>query len=536
MPVLNWVGKEQIINHHKKVQYHVLNGQYSFDKTGQHKYDKTVENMVIQGDNLDALKTLLPKYEGKIKCVYIDPPYNTGNKDWCYNDNVDAPIFQKWLQDALKEKESERFVHIDDLNRHDKWLCMMYPRLKLIHKLMSKDGVIFVSIDDNEFFNLKCICDEIFGANNCIATLVWKKKSGGGSDTKFIAVDHEYVLVYAKDQSIQNRWFIPMTDEQRKDYKYKDSNYDRYGPYKIKNLYQSGIDTNRPNLRYAITSPEGTEIWPPTIWRWSKETFNEALSNDEIEFVKKKDGTWNVYTKMYLHKGDSEYQVKPRSILLNSGMTRDGNKEIKELFGESVFDYPKPTKLIMDLISIVTNDGDVILDSFAGSGTTAHAILKLNKNDGEQRKFIMIEQSPDYADAVTAERVKRVISGYGNYAGIDSSFSFYTLGEPLFVDDCLNEKVDTELIREYIYYSETKQQYNKDCCVNDFHLGTSNGTAYYFYYETNQETVLNEASFEQIKTDAQGHVIFADSCVLSKEQLQKNGIIFKKIPRDISRV
>lgn len=347
--------------------------------------------MIIHGDNLYALKSLLPKYEGKIKCIYIDPPYNTGNKDWCYNDNVDAPIFQKWLQDALKEKESERFVHIDDLNRHDKWLCMMYPRLSLIHKLMSKDGVIFISIDDNELFNLKCICDEIFGSSNCIATLVWKKKSGGGSDTRFIAVDHEYVLVYSKDQTIQDRWFIPMTEEQRKDYKYRDSNYERYGPYKIKNLYQSGIDTNRPNLRYAIISPEGTEIWPPTIWRWSKETFNEALSNGEIEFVKKKDGMWNVYTKMYLHKGDSEYQVKPRSILLNSGMTRDGNKEIKELFGDSVFDYPKPTKLIMDLISIVTDEGDIILDSFAGSGTTAHAILKLNKNDGIHRKFIMID-------------------------------------------------------------------------------------------------------------------------------------------------
>lgn len=536
MPVLNWVGKDQIVNHHKKVQYRVLNGQYSFDKTGKHDYDSNIGNMVIQGDNLDALKSLLPNYEGRIKCVYIDPPYNTGNKDWCYNDNVDSPIFQKWLQDALKEKESERFVHLDDLNRHDKWLCMMYPRLKLIHKLMSEEGVIFISIDDNELFNLKCICDEIFGSNNCITTLIWKKKSGGGSDTRFIAVDHEYVLVYAKNLSVQNRWFVPMTEDQRKDYKYRDSNYERYGSYKTKNLYQSGIDTNRPNLRYAIISPEGTEIWPPTIWRWSKETFNEALANGEIEFIKKKDGTWNVYTKMYLHKGDSEYQVKPRSILLNSGMTRDGNKEIKDLFGESVFDYPKPTQLIMDLVSIITDKDDIILDSFAGSGTTAHAILKLNENDGGHRKFIIIEQSPEYGETVTAERVKKVIQGYGNHSGIDSSFSFYTLGEQLFVNDMLNENIDVELIREYIFYSETKQHYDKKYRNANYLLGISNGTAYYFYFNPRQETVLNESSFESLKINVSNHVIFADSCVLSKDQLQQNGIIFKKIPRDISRV
>lgn len=536
MPSLNWVGKEQIINHHKKVPYRVLEGLYTFDKSGKREFDKTVQNMVIQGDNLDALKSLLPKYEGKIKCIYIDPPYNTGNKDWCYNDNVDSPIFQKWLQDALKEKESERYVHLDDLNRHDKWLCMMYPRLKLLHKLLSDDGVIFISIDDNEMANLKTICDEIFGSNNSIATLIWKKKSGGGSDTRFVAIDHEYVLVYVKDQSIQNRWFVSMTDEQRKEYKNKDSNYDRYGPYKTKNLYQTGIDSNRPNLRYPIQSPEGTEIWPPTIWRWSKETFNEALLNGEIEFAKKKDGTWNVYTKMYLNKGDSEYQVKPRSLLLSSGMTRDGNKEIKELFGDAVFDYPKPTKLIMDLISIVTGDGDIILDSFAGSGTTAHSVLKLNHNDGQKRSFILIEQSPDYAESITAERIKKILRGHDSEDSLDDSFSYYILGEPLFINGALNENIDLDLIRNYIFYTETKN--NCDSVSNDrpYFLGFANGTAYYFYYEKNSETTLDEQTFDVISVNAQNHVIFADACSLSKEQLQKKGITFKKIPRGIVRL
>ena len=185
MPVLSWIGKEKIVNHHKSIPYCTLKRKYSYDKDGQHEEDNGSENMIIHGDNLYALKALLPQYEGMIKCIYIDPPYNTGNKDWCYNDNVDHPLFKKWLEETLNSKESERYVHADDLSRHDKWLCMMYPRLVLLQRLLSENGAIFISIDDNEQANLKLICDEIFGSNNFVSNIIWEKNYSPRNDANF---------------------------------------------------------------------------------------------------------------------------------------------------------------------------------------------------------------------------------------------------------------------------------------------------------------------------------------------------------------
>ena len=218
MPVLNWIGKEAVVNHDKEVSFRLLK------KVKSASVGDNSQNLIIHGDNLEALKALMPYYQGKIKCIYIDPPYNTGNESWVYNDKVNSPKIKKWLGKVVGG-ESE------DLCRHDKWLCMMYPRLKLLRDLLSEDGVIFVSIDDNEQAHLKLLFDEIFGEQNLISQLVWKKKAGGGSDTKYFTSDHEYILVYAKDEKLQERYFVELGGNLKEDYKYKDSNFDKFGPY-----------------------------------------------------------------------------------------------------------------------------------------------------------------------------------------------------------------------------------------------------------------------------------------------------------------
>lgn len=530
MPTLHWIGKDKVINHHQDVPYKVLDKQYTY-KNGEESQETSSENKIIHGDNLEALKTLLPEYEGKIKCIYIDPPYNTGNENWVYNDNVNDPKIKKWLGQVVG-KESE------DLSRHDKWLCMMYPRLKLLHKLLADDGAIFISIDDNEQANLKLVCDEIFGGVNLVSSLVWKKKAGGGADARFFANDHEYILCYCKNIKSQKRYFVEVSDKLRNDYKFKDDNFSKFGAYKRKNLHQTGIDSNRPNLRYEIMMPDGTLLLPPTIWRWGKEKFDIENAEGKIDFEKNKKGEWQVYTKMYQYSDHGEeYKTKPRSLLLDNGLTRDGNLELKEIFKTSPFDYPKPSKLIFYLLSIITEKNSIILDSFAGSGTTAHAVLNLNKQDGGNRKFILIEME-DYANTITAERVKRVINGYGEgtktVEGTGGDFSFYQLGQPIFLEqDILNEEIGIEKIQEYVWYTETKESFVPQ--EESYFLGKKEDTAYYFYYQKDSITTLDEKFLRTLKTKAKGYIIYADNCLLTKELMQKYNIIFKKIPRDITR-
>ena len=538
MPTLEWIGKDKVINHHLDVPYQVLEEKYTFNTS------ETSENKIIKGDNLAALKSLLPEYEGKIKCIYIDPPYNTGNEGWCYNDNVNDPKIKKWLGEVVG-KEGE------DLSRHDKWLCMMYPRLKLLQKLLSDDGAIFISIDDNEQANLKLICDEIFGSGNFISQIIWKKKAGGGSDTRYIANDHEYILIYAKKVVCQERWFMPLTESQKADFKYIDENFSKWGPYKTKNLHQTGIDSNRPNLYYPITCPDGTEVLPPTIWRWSRETLDKALNEGKIEFKQnKKTKEWTVNTKMYLYPpleeisgeineySNDEYQVKPRSILPNDvGFTKNGNNEIKKLFEKKIFDYPKPSSLISFILNILAKPDSIILDSFAGTGTTAHAVLNLNKKDGGNRKFILVEME-DYAEEITAERVRRVIKGYSDVEGTGGDFTFYELGDRLLDESGnLNETVSTEKIRNYIWYMETHTKLPAEKTPDSsYYLGTNRDTAYYFAYEKGKLTDLNYDLLAQIKTKADNYVIYADTCTLSEPELIKYNISFRKIPRDITKL
>lgn len=530
MPTLEWIGKSKVINHHQDVPFRVLERKYSFDENGQHNEDNGSENMIIRGDNLEALKALLPRYEGRVKCIYIDPPYNTGNEGWVYNDNVNDPKIKKWLGEVVG-KEGE------DLTRHDKWLCMMYPRLKLLQKLLADDGVIFISIDEIEHRYLELVMDEIFGSANRIDTFVWQNNYGGGAKSNYVVHLHEYVLCFAKNISTVGKIELPPDENILKYYKYKDEKFDTRGPYRLQPLATTSMD-DRPNLRYPLFY-EGHEVWPAKQWFWSKERALEAQANDELVFSEK-NGKWTVNYKQYLNgAGGTQRKSKPYSIITGI-YTQAGTKAIKEIMGSGkAFDFPKPPELIMYFIQMITGEDDIVLDSFAGSGTTAHAVLNMNKADGGHRKFILVEMM-DYADSITAERVKRVIRGYGEgknaVEGTGGNFSFYDLGEPLLVGDCLNEAVAPEKIREYIWFMETKQPYAPPSGGNPYYLGKHNSTGYYFCYEPQRVTVLDYVFLSTITEKADGTVIYADRCSISEDKLAKMGVTFKKIPRDISRL
>lgn len=529
MPALHWIGKDKVINHHLDVPFKVLEHSYGFDQGKQTKEETGSGNKIIHGDNLEALKALLPKYEGRIKCIYIDPPYNTGNEGWVYNDNVNDPRIKKWLGQVVG-KESE------DLTRHDKWLCMMYPRLKLLHKLLSDDGAIFISIDDNEQANLRLICDEIFGGGNFVTDLIWRSADSSNNDAKQFSVDYNHTLIYSKALGWQPNK-LDRTEENNLHYKNPDN--DPNGPWFSGNI---SSPNPRPNLTFDITSPNGTIIKPPKNgWRWKKERIVEMIERGEI--VYSEDET-RIIKKTYLK---DQSGIVPSNIwwdVEETGHNRNAKYELIKIFNElktsEVFKTPKPIKFIGKILKIATDKDSIVLDSFAGSGTTAHTVLNLNKQDGGNRKFICIEME-DYAETITAERVKRVIKGYGTTEGTGGSFDFYELGQPMFLEDGnLNEWVGVEQIRQYIYYTETKAPLSEPrfSRLNDDHdsfLGVANDTAYYFYYDADGITSLDHTFLAQMRTKATQYVIYADNCLLTKDFMTSRHIIFKKIPRDITR-
>lgn len=524
------------------VPFKILEHSYGFENGTQTDHETNSGNKIIHGDNLEALKALLPEYEGRIKCIYIDPPYNTGNEGWVYNDNVNDPKIKKWLGQVVG-KESE------DLSRHDKWLCMMYPRLKLLRKLLSEDGAIFISIDENEITSLRCFCNEIFGESNYISTITVIVKPEGRR-YGFFAKTHEYILVFAKKAS---ELFLNEIEVEGTKYTY----FDEEGGFNLKGLRNRNVKSfnskNRPNLRYPfyvnVNNPDENGFFKVSVEPVDDWIEVCASTVDGLESVWRwgKDKAKNQSKDLVAYQGnDDEIRIfqKERKLTQTAKTTWDsknfhsirGTKEITELLGKSVFDFPKPELLIRQILSIGTDEEDIILDSFAGSGTTAHAVLNLNKQDGGNRKFICIEME-DYAETITAERVKRVIKGYGTTEGTGGSFDFYELGQPLFLEDGnLNELVGIEKIRQYVYYTETKTPLTPTKHKDNKHfLGKHTDTAYFFHYEQDQVTTLDHAFLATMKTKAEQYVIYADNCLLTKDFMTKHNIIFKKIPRDVTR-
>lgn len=547
MPTLTWIGKEKVVNHHLDVPFRVLDRQYTFGDTPDSG------NKIIHGDNLEALKALLPEYEGKIKCIYIDPPYNTGNEKWVYNDNVNDPQIRKWLGQVVGSE-------MDDLTRHDKWLCMMYPRLVLLQKLLKEDGAIFISIDDHEQASLRIVCDEIFGTKNFIGQFVINT-TPNARDYGAIGKMHEYCLFYAKNIDLLTTNLIP---EKTKTFKYKDE----IGGFNVHPLYNSNVaftKDNRPNLFYPfylyLDNPIGDcfyeiglepignciEIYPPKsqkdniqfVWRWGREKSINGINKEIIGYLNE-NGEYRIVQKM---RHDAKVI---RSMLIEKEYTsRRGTAEVEEIFAQKTFSFPKPKSLLEQFIYSVSDRTSIILDSFAGSGTTAHAVLNLNKQDGGNRKFILVELG-DYAENITAERVRRVISGYGEgknaVVGTGGNFDFYELGDTLFdpKTENLNDNADTEQIRQYVWYSETHAPYIAPTAEHHpYWLGTDQRTNYYFYYIKGEETCLSWDFLRTLTPErdkAEMYIIYADRCVLTESEMQQLNIRFKKIPRDIKRV
>lgn len=530
MPTLHWIGKEKVVNHHQDVPFRVLEHKYGFTAdSGNQDAQTNSGNKIIHGDNLEALKALLPEYEGRVKCIYIDPPYNTGEEKWEYNDNVNDPKIKKWLGDVVK-KEGEDFC------RHDKWLCMMYPRLKLLHKLLVNDGLIFISIDDNEQATLKLLCDEIFGSTNCIATFIWEKRKNR-ENRKVVSSRHDYILCYGKNTIPQTRSIklLPMTEEALDRYQNPDN--DPRGLWKSDPATaQAGHATK--SQHYTLIAPNGNhhELPKGRCWLYTQEVMQQAIEDGRIWFGKDGNNVPRIKT-YFLAK---ERGLTPETIWFASDVATNeiAKNELKEIFKDTVpFTTPKPYQLIERVIELSTDEDSIILDSFAGSGTTAHAVMNINKNNSQSnRKFILVEME-DYAESITAERVRRVSTGYADVNGTGGSFDYYELGQPIFKKDKnLNEKVGENKIREYIYYTETRQYLKRNQEEGSkYLLDTYNDTGYYFYYEKDKLTTLGLDTLSIVSERADQYIIYADKCLLDKEYMLVKNIVFKKIPRDIKR-
>ena len=493
MPTLDWENKSAAIRAAKKIPYRLLD----FDSDSSCGDD---DNLIVQGDNLLALKSLLPFYRQRVKCVYIDPPYNTHSA----------------------------FEHYDDNFEHAQWLSMMYPRLELLREFLSDDGAIFISIDDTEAHYLKVICDEIFGRNNFVAQCS-VKRLGGRQDSKFFAVVNEYLICYAKSTN-----FFIAGEEVKADEVYPKFDAERGRNYKTQLLRKWGSNSrriDRPNLFYPIPAPDGTELYPMLSataegrWRWGKNKMQQALDDGLIEFVAK-DGAWVAYEKIFAPL-DGESRTKKFTTWIDDSST--GASELKKIFGKQVFDYPKAVELIERVLKMGNVDkNSLVLDAFAGSGTTAHAVINLNATDGGARKFILIEQQ-DYCKTITAERVKRV----------GGSYKFYRLGAEIFdAVGAINPAVSFEQLAAYIWFKFTGKAYVAE--KKSPLIGIHDGTAYYLLYNgilgDNRDeggNVLTKKILATLPEHDGEKIIFGEACRISAENLKLQRVKFLQTPTEI---
>ncbi|WP_434131539.1 site-specific DNA-methyltransferase [Methylocaldum sp. GT1BB] len=538
MPTLNWIGKEAVVKHHKEVPFRLLEPVPElscpplFLEEGPGARESG--NLIVQGDNLHALKALLPRYAGQVKCIYIDPPYNTGNESWVYNDNVNSPEIRRWLGEVVG-KEGET------LDRHDRWLCMMYPRLVLLKQFLREDGAIFVSIDDNEVATLRLLMDEIFGAKNFVATVLWQKVYSPKNSARHLSEDHDYVVIYASKADAWKPNLLPRTDEQNAAYRNPDD--DPRGVWKTsdlsaRNYYSAGT--------YPITCPSGRVIDSPPkgmYWRVSKERFVELERDNRIWWGK--DGNAIPQIKRFLHEVKDGRVPQTMWFYKDVGHTQEAKQELLELIhfqtSDDVFITPKPTRLIQRILQIATDKDSLILDSFAGSGTTGHAVLKQNAEDGGNRRFILVEMDKGIARNVTAERIKRIASGYtsakGNKVeGLRGGFQFCRLSaEPLFAaDGQIRSDVTFAQLAEFVWFAETGSGYAGQ--AESPLLGVHEGRAIYLLYNgilkdktVTGGNVLTGPVFDLLPRFDGPKVIYAAANRMGA-RTAREGIVFKQTP------
>ncbi len=511
MATLNWVGKQAVINHDKEVPFKLLKKVKSASVGSS-------QNLIVHGDNLEALKALMPHYQGRVKCIYIDPPYNTGNEGWVYNDKVNSPVIRRWLK---------KVVNADDLTRHDKWLCMMYPRLKLLRDLLAESGVLFISIDDNALRYLSLLVEDIFGVGS-FDVIVWRK-SGEGRDGKMkntttFRKDHEYIVVVFKDNQILNK-IIELPDFQNE---YPNPDNDPRGGYKAGSIsrIESASNPNHENY-YTVISPSGKKF--TRQFDVPQEKFEVLDKDGRIYWGKNGDAV----PALKIFTGE-ERQITPYSIFLQKGTTSEGKKEIREIFelednDPDPFPNPKPSQLIRTLIQLATEKDSLILDSFAGSGTTGQAVLEQNKKDGGTRKFVLVEMEDEIAKNITAERMKRVIKSR-SYA---DGFEYCELDKPLFNEHGqIEETCDFDQFATYIYFTETQTNIDR-AKVKGNYIGERGNTEYYLIYKEPHANDLDASFLKKIEKGGAKKVVYADRCTLDEGVLAEYNLVFKQIPYEV---
>jgi site-specific DNA-methyltransferase (adenine-specific)/adenine-specific DNA-methyltransferase len=495
-------------------------------------------NLIVQGDNLHALKALLPRYAGQVKCIYIDPPYNTGNEGWVYNDNVNSPEIRKWLG-AVVGKEGET------LDRHDRWLSMMYPRLVLLKQFLRDDGAIFISIDDNEVATLRLLMDEIFGAKNFVATVLWQKIFSPKNSARHLSEDHDYVVIYAYNGNVWKPNLLPRGDDATARYKNPDN--DERGPWtsgdlQARNYYSEGT--------YPVTCPSGRVISGPgkgMYWRVSKANFDRLDQERRIWWGE----SGNNMPRLKRYLTDVKDGVVPQTMgfYKDVGHTQEAKKELLELVdfdtSDDVFITPKPTRLIQRILQIATDRDSIVLDSFAGSGTTGHAVLKQNTEDGGTRRFIQVEMDPGISKTITAGRMKRVIAGYNTAKGISveglgGGFQFCRLSsEPLLEDEGqIRRDVSFAQLAEFVWFAETGTGLAPEAGgkADSPLLGVYEGRAIYLLYNGILKdrsvaggNVLTSPVFDVLPKFAGPKVIYAAANRMGG-RAAREGITFKQTP------
>ncbi|THD06658.1 site-specific DNA-methyltransferase [Rhodanobacter lindaniclasticus] len=569
MPVLNWIGKDAVVRHDAEVPFRLLH-----DVPELACGDADSGNLIVEGDNLLALKALLPHYGGQVKCIYIDPPYNTGNEGWVYNDNVNSPQMREWLGKVVG-KEAE------DLTRHDKWLCMMYPRLVLLKKFLRDDGAIFVSIDDNELTSLLALMREIFDAGNEVATIVWEKGKKG--DSKLVSITHEYIVVFARNKALLKErkvkwrrkkagvddvlqhyqalcaqhgtnhaairkqmmaWYraMPKTDPRKahKHYNWSDSR----GLYFAADF--AGPDDGRESRpRYPIIHPVTGKAcaMPSTGWRWEEETTKAALVENPPRIHFGKDHTTIPNRKSYLVEVDEEPLM---SVFYKDG--RAATLEVEAMLGPGSFQFPKDSQVIADLVDTMTEPGDLVLDSFGGSGTTAHAVLRASEHLVAPLRFILVEMDSNVARTKTRERTRKAIEGYIPQAGkkrlpvpgLGSGFRYATLGKPLFNEHGhINPEVRFAELARFVWFMETGAPLASKKPASPL-LGVHDGRAVYMLYNgilkdksAGGGNVLTSPLLDELPLHDGPRVVYGTRCLIKPERLRALRIVFKQLPYEL---
>jgi adenine-specific DNA-methyltransferase len=528
MSTINFKGKSLIQNHHLTVKHHQLIPKKDKSLT---KKVSLEDNLIIHGDNLKALKALLPTYTNKVKCIYIDPPYNTGNEKWVYNDNVSHPMFKDWLG---------KIVDNEDMTRHDKWLCMMTPRLKLLRELLRDDGVIFISIDDNEQHRLRELMDEIFGEENYLTTITWRRKKESANDNKGFSLKGEYILIYTKSDNTKAKPLPLDKDYIKNSYTKPNTEYPlgmwRPVPISVTKGHQGG------GYEYTIQTPDGKRI--KRKWLYPEKSYIKLLKNNRIYFGKNGHGIPQRVIYSFESQG-----VPPSNLWLNIATNKDGKKEIFEILTKDLFDTPKPTKLIIQLLKIFSDKQSIVLDSFAGSGTTAHAVLQLNKEDGGNRKFILVEME-DYADKITAERVRRVIKGVPKAKdddlknGLGGSFSYFELGDPIEMESILSGKnlPSFKELARYVFYTATGEEFDESKLDEKRQfIGESKTHEVFLFYKPDLEYLRNTAlTLDKAKAlgklNGKRRLVFAPTKYLDQNYLDQYQIDFAQLPFEIYKL